>query len=206
MPLDPEVTRKEAAEKLGVSPRSVTTAAAVRRDAEPEVVEAVKAGDITVNDASHIKDLTPKKQRAAVKAVQSGKATTATAAAKAEPEETAEAVLDAIKGPVHESLHVVFEECKTFKDCLNRLGSIHNEMEEVANGPAGSRVNFQDIKSSIEQLRILLKFSAPHTECVKCRRKPDKKCTHCKGTGWLTKPEFNGCASDSDKSWLEARS
>lgn len=77
-----EVSREKAAKQLGVSERNADAAATVKRDAEPEVVEAVKQGDITVNDASKIKDLPAKEQKAAVKAVQNGHARTAARAAR----------------------------------------------------------------------------------------------------------------------------
>lgn len=67
-PEGPEVTRKTAAEKLGVSERSVTRAAKVKKKAVPEVAEAVKDGKITVHKAEQIAKLPKKKQSAALHA------------------------------------------------------------------------------------------------------------------------------------------
>lgn len=50
------VTQDGAAEMLQVSRRSVQTAAKVERSAPTEVVEAVKAGDISLNMASKKKE------------------------------------------------------------------------------------------------------------------------------------------------------
>jgi hypothetical protein len=57
-------TQTEAAEQLGVSRRSVQSAAAVKREAEPEIVEAVRHGDLTVHTAQQLsKVATPSEQK-----------------------------------------------------------------------------------------------------------------------------------------------
>lgn len=61
-PAEPEVTRKTAAEKLGVSERSVARAAKVKKKAVAAVAEAVKDGTITVHKAEQIAELPKKKQ------------------------------------------------------------------------------------------------------------------------------------------------
>jgi hypothetical protein len=60
-------TQSEAAEKLNVSERSIRTAKAVQDRAEPEVVEAVERGDISVSEAAHVADEPPEQQRRIVK-------------------------------------------------------------------------------------------------------------------------------------------
>ena len=56
------VTRNKAAELLQVSPRSVATAAKVERTAPAEVVEAVKAGNISLNMAAQVAELPEEEQ------------------------------------------------------------------------------------------------------------------------------------------------
>lgn len=114
-------------------------------------------------------------------------------------------LLDATKGHVCVGLTAVFECAHTYRGLQNELGSILKKIEELANGPSGGRLDIQECQRLSEQLRVQLKFAAPHTECVKCRRNWDRKCQHCKGTGWLTKTEFSACASDADKGWLSSR-
>lgn len=62
------VTVPEAASIAGVHPSNVMTAKAVRRDAAPEVVEAVKRGDLTVYAAHQIAKNTPRDEQPAVAA------------------------------------------------------------------------------------------------------------------------------------------
>ena len=50
--LHTEVSQTQAAELLQVSPRSVAAAAKVKRTAPAEVIEAVKAGNISLNMAA----------------------------------------------------------------------------------------------------------------------------------------------------------
>ena len=54
--------RHQAAELLQVSPRSVATAAKVERDSTPEVIEAVKAGAMSLNLAAQVADLPAEEQ------------------------------------------------------------------------------------------------------------------------------------------------
>jgi N6-adenosine-specific RNA methylase IME4 len=59
------LTREERAEMLNVSPRSVDRAQDVVTEGTPELVEAVKAGDVAVSAAAQITSL-PKEQQAAI--------------------------------------------------------------------------------------------------------------------------------------------
>jgi ParB-like chromosome segregation protein Spo0J len=105
-------------------------------------------------------------------------------------------LLDATKGIVCAGLRSVFECSPKYRGLQNELGTIVTAIEELSNGPSGGRLDLQECKRLAEQLRVQLKFAAPHTECPKCRRNWQPKCTHCKGTGWLTKNEFGACATD----------
>lgn len=206
LPLD----QGDAAAQLNVSERTVRTAAMVIENAAPEVVKAVESGEVSVSDAAAIADKPKAEQKAAVLAVRKGKAKTLRAATRepgedpTEPEHRNPSV-DALKCEVPESLYPVFDEASRFRGIQNELGKIVTEIEELSKTKAGKRLDFQECQRLAEQLRTNVKFAAPHTECVKCRRKPDKKCDHCKGTGWLTKQEFSACASDADKAWLDKR-
>ena len=60
--LQDEVSQTQAAELLQVSPRSVATAAKVARATPAEVVEAAKAGNISLNMASQVADMTSEEQ------------------------------------------------------------------------------------------------------------------------------------------------
>ena len=57
------VTKDEAAELLQVSPRSVATATKVERTAPAEVIEAVKAGNISLNMAAQVAEMSDEEQK-----------------------------------------------------------------------------------------------------------------------------------------------
>ena len=59
----PPVTQSEAASLLNVSPRSVATAKKVEEQAEPELVEAVASGQVSVSAAAVITELPPETQQ-----------------------------------------------------------------------------------------------------------------------------------------------
>lgn len=60
---DCSVSRSEAASLLNVSPRSVATAKKVEEQAEPELVEAVASGQVSVSAAAVITELPPETQQ-----------------------------------------------------------------------------------------------------------------------------------------------
>ena len=75
------ITQKQAAKMLNVSERSVRTARHVLDKGVPELVAAVKSGDVSVSDAASISDAPEEEQREAIAAVKSGKARTLAQAA-----------------------------------------------------------------------------------------------------------------------------
>lgn len=68
------VSKKEAAEAFGVSERSVATARAVIKTADAEVVDAMTAGTVSLNDAAKVATLPKRAQKKAVAKVQKGEA------------------------------------------------------------------------------------------------------------------------------------
>lgn len=58
------LTQEQAAERFGVSPRSIREARIVRENAAPEVVEAVQQGKLSVDAAAKLAKLPQEKQRA----------------------------------------------------------------------------------------------------------------------------------------------
>ena len=67
---------EKAAKTAGVSSELVSQALKVRREGIEEIAEAVMAGEVKVSDAASIADEPAPRQRRALKAVKSGKATT----------------------------------------------------------------------------------------------------------------------------------
>ena len=215
------VTNRESAEEVGVSEKSVDQAKAVLAHGSKPLVEAVRDGEVTVSDAAKIVDLPKAEQTAAVKAVASGEAKTVTAAAKPKktkppaadrepgedaPEpEHAEPILDSLKGAVPESLHDVFKQVADWKAAMTAISTVKASITALVEHPASAWLDVSETDRLLTQARTNLKFALPYTECPKCRRKPEKKCPHCKGLGWLPEQAFKACASDADKAWLAGR-
>ena len=79
------ITTGEAADMVGVSTRTVASAAQVRRDGSERLVGAVEAGDITVKDAAAIVELPKGDQNRALAPVVAGNAGTLVEAAETLP-------------------------------------------------------------------------------------------------------------------------
>ena len=73
-----EVTEAEAAGKLRVSTRSVSSASKVIEEAAPDVVDAVMSGDVSVSDAARVADAPHDEQVEALARVRDGRVATIT--------------------------------------------------------------------------------------------------------------------------------
>ena len=196
-----------AAEIMGTSERSAERAAVILADAEPEVIEAVDAGIITVTDAAGIVDASPAVQRKAVEQVRSGKAKTAKAAIKNKKESKADgAPTDSLKCAVPESLAKIFAATSLFRAAMKSISDAKSAANKLQESKAGGWIEHQELDRLLTQARHLLRFAMPYTECPKCRRKPEKSCSACKGTAWIHEGMFLSAASDADKAWLAGRS
>jgi ParB-like chromosome segregation protein Spo0J len=74
--------RATRAREAGVSPRSVANANRVRKKGDPELIQAVRSGDVFASDAAQIVDEPGHVQKAAVAAKREGQAKTVRAAVK----------------------------------------------------------------------------------------------------------------------------
>ena len=88
---------------------------------------------------------------------------------------------------------------------MQHISNAKKVITEFGDDLAAGYLDRDEFNRLLDQARANLAFAMPHTECCKCRRKPVKACVHCKGYGWITKKQYTGCATDEDKSWLEAR-
>lgn len=114
-------------------------------------------------------------------------------------------VFDGLDAKVPDELRDVFEQCTPFQEAMNAASQLKKAVHAIAEHPAGGWLDLTETDRLITQVRNNLKYAMPFTECPKCRRKATKKCTHCKGTGWLNQIGFKTCATDEDKEWLESR-
>lgn len=173
-----KVSVADAAKMLNVSDRSVATAKKVKDDAEPEIVEAVKAGKLPVSTAAKASELPPKKQREIAKAKEPAKAAReAVKEAEAKAETKAEPVsVDPLDGFVGE---------------LNRVSRAVDALKKdiqkaVASHPLGGKfVHLESVFLSLSSARSTIWQSRP-TEVCNCVRNGGKikpECRACHGCG-----------------------
>jgi len=207
------VSQTAAAEQAGVSVDTISAAKTVIEHGTQELNEAVRDGDVAVHDAASVAKESPAVQNAAVKAVKKKKAKTVSKAVKAVKEEEnpepigdPDPVLDHFKKSVPDELRDVFERCDLFRELMQSISACKSTAKELAQHVSGARLDIDEIERLLTDARSCVRFGMPHTECPKCRRKTDKKCPTCKGTGWISETLLKTSASDADKAWLENRS
>lgn len=125
----------EAANLLNVSPRSISTAAKVIESGDPEVIDAVVAGDISVSDAAAVVDLPKDTQRQALDTVRSGGARTLRQAAQLEPDEETPAPKERDDGEQPFSRKRLRMECKRFTGELDKLLRRLDTVTSACGGP-----------------------------------------------------------------------
>ena len=131
----------EAAQKLDVSERSVKSAKKVK-DKAPELVNAVKDGDLDVKTAAKVADL-PKKERKKVAKAADPKKAAKLALAKADDEKPAlkivpPAPLDAWGIPIQEHAAEAFAAVPKFKELVQAIQAAQKLFNEVTTGPGGA--------------------------------------------------------------------
>lgn len=120
---------------------------------------------------------------------------------KAEPE----AIVDSLKLPIPKDLEEVFSHAAEFRSMMRDIGAIRTAADKLGKTSAGGWIDHQDLDRVLKQAQMHLRFAMPYTECPKCRRKKDKKCTACKGTNWINETTYGAASSDDDKQWLKDR-
>lgn len=124
---------------------------------------------------------------------------------KMENPDKPEPVTDAFGKAVPESLHDVFGESKKWQQAMSFVSSAKGAVTEIKGHRAAMHLDSAELDRLLSQARTNLKFAAPHTECVKCRRKIKPDCPHCRGEGWLNKATYTSIASEADIAWQENR-
>lgn len=130
------VSREKAAELLQVSPRSVATAAKVERSAPAEVVEAVKAGNISLNMAAQVAELPEEEQEevahsdnikdAATKAVKKHRHQS-----KPKTGEKAESLRDEIKAAQAKGYSMLASHCRLLLSTLSEQSEFSQEERDL---------------------------------------------------------------------------
>lgn len=197
--------RDAIAEKLDVSPRSIAAAKKVKEEAEPEIVEAVKAGKLPVKTAEKASKLPPKKQREIAKSANPKKAAQE-AVKQAEPEIIPPTPVDAWGIPIQSHAAEAFQAVPKFKELVAAISTAQKLFNEVANLAGGKFLQLPDVSSyrrgkktgdgeyqdrfvhtGLENALQHVKNAIPtHTVCPWhfVDGKHPEKCTTCHGQNW----------------------
>ena len=155
----------DTAKAASVSTRLVNDARTVLKDGAQEVVDAVKAGKVSVSKAANVvrKEKDKEKQKAAI------------AKPKQKPEVKAEPKQDA-DGPKAVAPLIIAEAAK--------LDKILRELERLADLPGGLWLDMATIRERTSLLKHGIRGAAYWVDCPGCN---GTGCRTCKERGWLSK-------------------
>jgi ParB-like chromosome segregation protein Spo0J len=129
-------------------------------------------------------------------------------AATEEPEEKAVGAgpVDHFKKPVANDFAEAFATRDEFKALLSELTQIRKKLKGLATGPGGKWLHLQEAESALKDLRLVIDFAMPFTECGFCQRDPVKRetCDGCRRRGWVCEKAF-GNFTNAAKAWVEGR-
>jgi ParB/RepB/Spo0J family partition protein len=129
-------------------------------------------------------------------------------AATEEPEgEPAKAgPVDHFKKTVADDFAEAFATRGEFKALLSELTEIKGKLTKLATGPGGKWLHLQEAESALKDLRVVVDFAMPYTECGMCQRDPVKRqsCDGCKRRGWVCRKAFGNFTNEA-KAWVEGR-
>lgn len=156
-----EKSRAEAAKELEVSPRSVATAKQVLEEASPEDIEAVEQGEKTVTEVAR-----------------------KTKAKSDRPKEN----IDRTGYPIPES--IIWEWQRAQETARTLLAKISDVRSELKNALSESDLIFAEVTNTtiadLDNAYTSLKCVSPYAVCTSCQGHNRKKCTLCKGRGFIS--------------------
>jgi ParB-like chromosome segregation protein Spo0J len=153
----PGTAAAAAAKSAGSTERSTERAKRIK-EADPQVHESVKAGEISLAEAERV------------------------VVAKKHPPPPPASPLPPTP------LEVAVAIAPKLKDLVLRLQAIRREVVELAGTSDGRELRSQQIELDINNAVSAIKFAVPAHDCPKwSRKKPcDQSCKVCKGAGWIT--------------------
>lgn len=114
--------------------------------------------------------------------------------------------LDHFGKPVDAAFADAFSERDAFKAVLSDISVLKRKIKALAHGAGGKWLFFQEAESALRDLKIVVDFAMPYTECGFCQRDPKKResCTACKHRGWVCEKAY-GNFTNAAKAWVESR-
>lgn len=155
-------SQADAAKRLDVSRRSVQRAKQVLDNAPPEEVKKIECGEKTVSEVA--RQIKPKKS------------------------ETPEAQLDRTGYAIPES--ILFDWNRADGTSKSLLSQISNVRSELKNALKEEDIIFREVTNStvadLDNAYTSIKCVAPYAVCTSCQGHNRKKCSLCKGRGFIS--------------------
>lgn len=104
------------------------------------------------------------------------------------PKEEA-APVDELGQKLPKKLVEAFESCHKFDSILGKLKVVVADAKALADLSGGERVQWNTLKTDLDNVRRHLTFARPHAICPYCSAK-SKDCKACKGLGWVGKDTY----------------
>lgn len=182
------------------SPETERQTRAIREVTKEPVVQA-EVWVQAVEDAGGEQPTAPQIKAAAAKV------TASKTAPPPEDEDDEEAgPLDHFGKPVDPVFAEAFADRDAFKAMLSELSNLKRKLKALAHGPGGKWLFIQEAESALKDLKVIVDFAMPYTECGFCQRDPKKRetCTACKHRGWVCEKAY-GNFTNAAKAWVESR-
>ena len=180
-------SQPEAAEALGVSRRSVQTAAQILDEA-PKLAKEVEAGNISLNAAR--KQLPPSPTDQTI------------------PPPAPSQVVDATGWPIPTQLIPLWNRAGEVEEMLTMLGQVKGVLRAAQENQdiLFAELDFSSTLSRLDLVWYEIKMAKPFAVCPSCQGQVADECALCHGRGLVSEHRWDVCVSREDKeSRLKAR-
>lgn len=197
--LNESVNKSET--RVSVLPTQEAQTRAIRQATKEPAVQA-EVWAKAVEDAGGEQPTAPQIREAAAKVTASK-----TAPPPEDEDEGEEAgPLDHFGKAVDPAFAGAFAERDAFKSFLSDLTQLKRKLKALSSGAGGKWLHYQEAESALKDLRIIVDFAMPYTECGFCQRdaKRRQSCDACKHRGWVCEKAY-GNFTNAAKAWVESR-
>jgi hypothetical protein len=96
-------------------------------------------------------------------------------------------LVDSVDCPVPPGLVPVFNKVKAFREIVNQLTAINQELVALTQSPAGACLRLQEAQVDLKNLKETVRFDTPYAVCPICKgdARTRKANCPCKQRGWL---------------------
>jgi hypothetical protein len=86
------------------------------------------------------------------------------------------------------------------------LTQLKRKLKALSSGAGGKWLHYQEAESALKDLKIIVDFAMPYTECGFCQRDAKKRqsCDACKHRGWVCEKAY-GNFTNAAKGWVQSR-